>query len=50
MNAASPDPDDERPPKPLMGPTFWIMLALGVVCLLAGAGTAWLLPRLLAPA
>lgn len=42
------DPDDERPPRPLMGPTFWIMLALSVVCVLAGAFVAMVLPRLLA--
>ena len=43
---AEPD-DDGWQPKPLMGRTFWIMLALGLVCVVAGAGVAWLLPQLL---
>ena len=43
-----PDPDDDFEPRPLMGPTFWIMLALGLACVLAGAAVAWLLPRFLA--
>lgn len=42
----APDPDD-GPPPPLMGRTFWIMLVLGLVCVLAGAAVAWLLPHLL---
>lgn len=42
----APDPDDWQP-KPLMGPTFWIMLALGFVFIAAGAAVAWLLPALL---
>jgi hypothetical protein len=42
------DPAEYRP-KPLMGPSFWIMLVFGLVCVLAGAGVAMLLPRLLPP-
>src|SRR5688572_26420121 len=50
----TPDPDlpkdpAEYRPKPLMGVTFWIMLVFGMVCILAGAGVAMLLPRLLPP-
>ena len=42
------DPAEHRP-KPLMGWTFWVMLAFGFLCVLAGAGVAMLLPRLLPP-
>ncbi|MBY0397542.1 MAG: hypothetical protein K2X91_13895 [Thermoleophilia bacterium] len=45
-----PDDDDGYEPRPLMGRTFWIMLALSVVCVVAGAAVAWLLPALLGPA
>jgi hypothetical protein len=41
------DPDDVRP-KPLMGPLFWVMLAFGAVCILAGVAMALWAPRLLA--
>lgn len=43
-----PDPDDWQP-KPLMGRTFWVMLVLGFVCVLAGIGVAALIPRLFPP-
>ena len=43
------DPDDDWQPKPLMGRMFWVMLALSVVCVLAGVGVAMLAPRFLAP-
>ena len=36
------DPEEYRP-KPLLGCTFWVMLAFGAVCVLAGAGVAMLL-------
>ena len=39
------DPDDDRP-RPLMGATFWIMIALSAACVAAGAAVAWVLPRL----
>ena len=47
-------PTDERTPsgglpKPLMGLGFWALIALCVLCVLAGAGVAFLAPRL-APA
>jgi hypothetical protein len=45
---SDPDPDDWQP-KPLMGRMFWIMLALSVVCVAAGAAVALLAPRFLAP-
>jgi hypothetical protein len=32
-----------------MGWTFWVMLAFGIICVLAGAGVALLLPKLLPP-
>jgi len=49
-----PDPDlprepAEHRPKPLMGWTFWAMLAFGAICVLAGVGVATLAPTLLAP-
>jgi hypothetical protein len=40
------DPAEYRP-KPLMGWRFWVMMAFGFICVLAGAGVAMLLPRLL---
>ena len=46
---SDPDPDSEHKPKPLLGWTFWAMLALGTVCVLAGAAVAFLLPKLLSP-
>ena len=45
---SDPEPDDHEP-RPLMGRMFWIMLALSVVCVLAGVGVAALAPRFLAP-
>ena len=44
-----PDPDDDWQPKPLMGRMFWVMLALGLVCVAAGAAVAWLLPHIMPP-
>jgi hypothetical protein len=35
--------------KPLLGATFWAMIAFGVLCVLAGVGVATYLPRLWAP-
>ena len=45
---APEDPAEYRP-KPLMGWLFWVMLAFGTLCVLAGAGVALLLPKLLPP-
>ncbi len=45
---SDPDPDDYQP-RPLMGRMFWVMLALSVVCVGAGAAVAILAPRFLAP-
>lgn len=42
------DPAGYRP-KPLLGFTFWAMVAFAVLCVLAGVGIATLGPRLLAP-
>jgi hypothetical protein len=39
------DPDDDRP-RPLLGPTFWALIAFGLLCVLAGAAVALLAPRL----
>lgn len=43
-----PDPVEDRP-RPLMGAGFWIMLAFGILCVLAGIGVATLAPRLSPP-
>lgn len=40
------DPAEYRP-RPLMGVTFWALIAFGMLCVLAGAGVATLVPRLL---
>jgi hypothetical protein len=45
----SPDPD-EPPPRPLLGPAFWATVALGLVCVVAGAAFALLAARHPAPA
>lgn len=42
------DPAEYRP-RPMMGITFWAMIAFGILCVLAGAGVAYLAPRYLAP-
>ena len=44
---APTDPADYRP-RPLLGVTFWAMIAFGVVCVLAGVALASLGPKLLA--
>ena len=36
---------DDRPPPRLMGPGFWIALALGLICVLAGLALATFGPR-----
>ena len=40
------DNGDERPPR-LMGPWFWIALAFGLACILAGLALARLGPQYL---
>jgi hypothetical protein len=50
MSQSEPDlPKDpaEYRPRPLMGVSFWAMIAFGMLCVLAGAGVASLAPRLL---
>jgi hypothetical protein len=42
------DPADYRP-RPLLGASFWALIAFGVLCVLAGAGIALLAPRLFPP-
>jgi hypothetical protein len=42
--AAPQDPDGPAP-RPLLGVTFWIMMAFTAVCVLAGAAVAVLGPR-----
>ena len=42
--------DADPPRRPLLGPVFWIVLVLSLVCVLAGAVLATLGPRLLRPA
>lgn len=51
--SVSPDPGAPRDPaeyrpRSLMGPSFWALIALCVLCVLAGAGVATLAPRYLA--
>lgn len=45
-NPAPPDPAEYRP-KPLMGVGFWALIALSVLCVLAGVAVATLAPKLL---
>jgi len=45
---APKDPAAYRP-RPLLGATFWAMLALMLLCVLAGVAVAEFVPRLLAP-
>jgi hypothetical protein len=47
LNSAPKDPAEYRP-RPLLGVGFWAMLALAVVCVLAGVLIATLGPKLLA--
>ncbi|MDB5467312.1 MAG: hypothetical protein JWQ46_2074 [Phenylobacterium sp.] len=44
---APKDPADYRPRR-ILGPSFWLLLAFGFICVLAGAAIALLAPRLLA--
>src|SRR4051812_4056435 len=44
---APKDPAEYRP-RPLMGATYWAMMALMVLCVLAGVAIAEFLPRMLA--
>jgi hypothetical protein len=44
--SAPKDPSDYRP-RALLGPSFWAMIALAVVCILAGIAIATLGPKLL---
>jgi hypothetical protein len=46
----SPDPDGDPPPRPLLGPGFWIVLVLSLVCVLAGVAIATLGRHRLRPA
>src|SRR6185503_1848719 len=46
--SAPKDPAAYRP-KPLLGATFWAMIALCVLCVLAGVAVASFRPRWLAP-
>jgi hypothetical protein len=53
----SPDPDISAPrdpadyrPRPLLGVTFWAMIAFGVICVLGGVALATFGPKLLAHA
>ena len=39
--------DEDRPPPRLMGPGFWIALAFGLICILAGLALWRLGPRYL---
>jgi hypothetical protein len=39
--------EDDRPPPRLMGPRFWIALAFGLFCVIAGFVLATLGPRYL---
>lgn len=41
--------DDDRAPRPPMGPPFWIALGFGLVCVLAGLALAKLGPGLFPP-
>jgi hypothetical protein len=45
---APKDPAEYRP-KPLLGATFWAMIALMLLCVLAGVAVATVIPRMLAP-
>jgi hypothetical protein len=45
--SAPKDPAEYRAPR-MMGPTFWAMIALCVICVLAGAAVGLVLPRVLA--
>jgi hypothetical protein len=45
---APKDPADYRP-KPLLGVTFWAMIVLMLLCVLAGVGIANFAPRIFAP-
>ena len=45
---APKDPADYRP-RPLLGVTFWAMIAFAVVCVLAGVAIAQFGPRLFSP-
>lgn len=42
-------PDRDPPPRPLMGPVFWALMALSAVCVAAGAAVALFGPQLLGP-
>jgi hypothetical protein len=47
---SDPDPAEcdpaGRPPRPLLGLWFWLILAISLACVLAGLGVATLGPRL----
>jgi len=45
---APKDPAEYRP-KPLMGVTFWAMIALMLLCVLAGVAIAVVVPRVFGP-
>ena len=45
---APKDPAEYRP-RPLMGATYWAMMALMVLCVLAGVAIALFVPKLVAP-
>jgi hypothetical protein len=41
-----PDPADDPPPPRVLSAAFWVMMALGALCILAGALVATEGPRL----
>jgi hypothetical protein len=45
----TPQDGADAHPRPLMGATFWAMIALLLICVLAGVAVAVLVPRVLAP-
>ena len=48
MSQGEPDPAAERP-RPLLGVGFWLFIAFGLLCVLAGAGVVLLGPKFWAP-
>lgn len=40
----SDEAPDPAPPRPLLGPRFWLLISFTVVCILAGLAVAWLGP------
>lgn len=46
MTEASPDPDDQGPPRRLLVAAFCVAMVLALACILAGLGIAHYGPRL----